>query len=86
MVATIETTGVLKADGQLLLDQVPPMHLGPVRVTIAPLARLPDPPLADECISAPCDLPYPESSWKVPLIWCENYLPEPHRIEELLPK
>ncbi len=66
MIATvIEMEGTLQADGRLVLDEVPALPQGRVRVSLQPLTaqraardRLPDPPWTDDSISAPCDLPY----------------------------
>ncbi|MBX9584961.1 MAG: hypothetical protein K2X87_32045 [Gemmataceae bacterium] len=56
----IETTGTLRPDGAVILDEPPPLAPGRVRVALRPLpaVRLPDPPILDESISAPFDLPY----------------------------
>lgn len=58
--AGIETTGTLHPDGAVTLDEPPTLAPGRVRVSLRPLqtVRLPDPPLLDESIPAPFDLPW----------------------------
>ena len=91
--------GVILPDGTLELSQPHGLGPGPVQVSVAPISAengeqattipshvpvpLPDPPIIDTAISAPCSLPltgpfkriYPRKLDKMPL-------PDPHDIGE----
>lgn len=92
MMATIfEVTGTLHADGRLVLDECPALRPGRVRVALQslgatppPVERLPDPPILDDCIPAPFDLPYEGPITKVAVRFGHERLPEARLESDLL--
>ena len=90
---TFEMTGTLHADGRLVLDECPALRPGRVRVALQSLAatparveRLPDPPMLDDCIPAPFDLPYEGPVTKVAVRFGRERLPEvPFETEGAVP-
>jgi hypothetical protein len=77
--------GILDADGTIHLDHPPDVRPGPVQVAVRPAARdfmLPDLPWPDECVPAPCDLPLLGPREPVTLREVDDWLPDPHDVEE----
>lgn len=78
-----ELTGTLQPGGSILLDEPPAMPPGRVRITLTPMpVRMPDEPLLDECISAPCDLPYAGPVNKVKVRYGQTRLSEILEVSE----
>ena len=82
---SIVLNGQIKLDGSLELESTPRLRPGAVRVPLELVERrakelaapLPDPPIDDECISAPFDLPRPEKAEPIKVHKVIARLPEP---------
>lgn len=91
--APVTVSGVILPDGSLEIAQPHGLRAGPVRVTLQQIGKesdanngselprapmpLPDPPILDTAISAPCDLPLTGPSRTVTPVPGKMPLPDP---------